>query len=242
MGRAAASAAARGARPEAVALAEQALRLTPEPPPAIGGAADGGRAPAPDGDPMPAAGGASPGGDFAPAAGGASPSGDRTSAAGAAHPRVERLLTLAGYLEVAGERRQVRDLLLGALDALPPGAPRVRAWVMMSEADVHSREEKLDYLERALDEAGEDAELRAHVLALKALNTVAEGVERVAEAEAWALEALPAGGDAALLAQQRPGLGAEPDGATARRPARPGDRVPGRLPRAGRRAPAFLAG
>ena len=72
---------------------------------------------------------------------------------------------------------------------------------MMSEADVHSREEKLDYLERALDEAGEDAELRAHVLALKALNTVAEGVERVAEAEAWALEALPAGGDAALLAQ-----------------------------------------
>ena len=39
------------------------------------------------------------------------------------------------------------------------------------------------------------------MLALKALNTVAEGVERVAEAEAWALEALPAGGDAALLAQ-----------------------------------------
>ncbi len=173
VGRAAASAAARGARPEAVALAEQALRLTPEPS---------------------AAGGASPGGH--------TPAGSATSPPrGADSPRVERLLTLAGYLEVAGERRQVRDLLLGALDALPPGAPRVRAWVMMSDADVHSREEKLEYIERALDEAGKDAELRAHVLALKALNTVAEGVERVAEAEAWALEALPAGGDAALLAQ-----------------------------------------
>ena len=146
------------------------------------------------------------------------------------------------YLEVAGERRQVRDLLLGALDELPPGAPRVRAWLMMSEADVHSRAEKLDYLERALDEAGEDAALRAHVLALKALNTVAEGVERVAEAEAWALEALPAGGDAALLANNALAWARSLMRPTARRPARAGDRVPGRLPRAGRRAAAFLAG
>ena len=80
------------------------------------------------------------------------------------------------------------------------------------------------------------------MLALKALNTVAEGVERVAEAEAWALEALPAGGDAGLLA----GNALAWARSLQRRPLGdlrvPETRVPGRLPGAGRRAAAFVAG
>ena len=78
---AAAAAAARGARQEAVLLAEHALRLTP-----------------------PA------GGD-----------------------RPERLLALAGHLEHAGELQRMTDLLTPELDALPPGPPRARAWIALSE-------------------------------------------------------------------------------------------------------------
>ena len=46
-------------------------------------------------------------------------------------------------------------------------------------------------MDRALAEAGDDPALRARVLAFRALSTAAEGVERIREAEAWALEALP---------------------------------------------------
>ena len=46
-------------------------------------------------------------------------------------------------------------------------------------------------VDRALAEAGDDPALRARVLAFRALSTAAEGVERIRDAEAWALEALP---------------------------------------------------
>ena len=94
----------------------------------------------------------------------------------------------------------MKDLLTRELESLPPGAPRVRAWLLLSEADVRTRAEYQEHVARALAEAGEDPALRARVLALKALNTVAEGVERIPEAEAWALEALPVGGEAERLA------------------------------------------
>jgi DNA-binding CsgD family transcriptional regulator len=132
-------AAARGARPEAVALGEQALRLT-----------------APNED-----------------------------------TRAERVLALAGYLESAGERRRVRDLLAPLLGELPPGEPQVRAWLFLSESGVETRSEHAAHIERALEAAGGDLELRRRVLALKALSTAAEGVERIPEAIVWGLESLP---------------------------------------------------
>ncbi len=145
---AAAHASARGARPEAVALAEQALRLTPV--------------------------------------------GDER--------RSERLLTLAGYCENAGERQRVTDVLTPELDSLPREA-RVRAWLLLSEGGaVLTRADRVAHLERALEEAGDELALRGRVLALKALTTAAEGVERIHEAEAWALEAFPAGPGADCLA------------------------------------------
>ena len=46
--------------------------------------------------------------------------------------RSERLLDLAGYLEVAGERQRVTDLLTPELDSLPR-RDRIRAWLRLAE-------------------------------------------------------------------------------------------------------------
>ncbi|MDA0167011.1 LuxR C-terminal-related transcriptional regulator [Solirubrobacter ginsenosidimutans] len=161
---AAANAAARGARPEAVALAEQALRLTPP---------DDGR-------------------------------------------RGERLLRLGEALEVAGERLRLSDLLLGAIDTLAPGEQRVRAWLLLADSGIVTRDENAARVERALAEAGDDPALRARVLAFKALSTAAEGVERIAEAERWALEALPELDAMRALGWARALRGLELDGLAAR--------------------------
>jgi DNA-binding NarL/FixJ family response regulator len=105
--------------------------------------------------------------------------------------RVERMLRLAWYLERAGERQRVTDLLAPELSSLPGGGPRVRAWLLLSEGGaIRSYFDKGPYFDRALAECGSDPSLRAEVLARKALSTAAEGVERLAEAEAWAAQAL----------------------------------------------------
>ena len=236
---AAARAAARGARPEAVALAEQALRLTPPAPAetlrpdadARGAAAASGPAPAetlcPDADARgaAAASGPAPAETLRPdadargaaaASGPAAPLGAASrdparrpappgaALAAAAPPlavalspssrdvaRAERLVTLAGYLEVSGERQRLSELLLPEVEALPPGPLRVRAWLLLADSGIHTREENVARVDRALAEAGDDPALRARVLAFRALSTAAEGVERIRDAEAWALEALP---------------------------------------------------
>jgi hypothetical protein len=107
--------------------------------------------------------------------------------------RTERVLRLADYLERVGERQRVTDLLMPELESLPEGGPRVRAWLLLSEGGVVSSRSyygKAPYFDKALSECGSDAWLRAEVLARKALSTAAEGVERIGEAEAWALQAL----------------------------------------------------
>jgi len=101
------------------------------------------------------------------------------------------MLRLASYLERAGERQRVTDLLEPELSSLPGGGPRVRAWLLLSEGEaISSYFDKAPYFDRALSECGSDPSLRAEVLARKALSTAAEGVERLAEAEAWAAQAL----------------------------------------------------
>jgi DNA-binding CsgD family transcriptional regulator len=105
--------------------------------------------------------------------------------------RIERVLTLADYLERVGERQRVTDLLEPELRSLPEGRPRVRAWLLLSEGGaISSYYDKAPYFDRALSECGGDASLRAEVLARRALSTAAEGVERLREAEAWALQGL----------------------------------------------------
>jgi DNA-binding CsgD family transcriptional regulator len=139
---AAASAAAstRGARREAVELADHALRLTPA----------------------------------------------------EATERPERLLALAWDLILAGEVQQATDLLVPELDSLPSGAPRARACLILVDGVISSNDEVQRYLERALAESQDDPALRAAVLAELATNEAVTRVERIAQAEAWAEEALPA--------------------------------------------------
>jgi DNA-binding CsgD family transcriptional regulator len=105
--------------------------------------------------------------------------------------RVERLLALAHQLETAGERRRVSELLTPELPGLPPGRSRVHAWLLLANGSaVTTYHARRAHVEHALAEAGADRALRAHALASMALSTAAEGVERLADVEAWAHEAL----------------------------------------------------
>jgi DNA-binding CsgD family transcriptional regulator len=136
---AASRASSRGARPQAVALAEHALRLTP------------------------------------------------THAA----ERHKRLLTVAAYLNLAGETQRLTDLLGPAIGGLPPGTARARAWLLLSEGfGVTNLTEYDQHLDRALAEEHVDAGVRAEALAKKTTATAVVAVRRVPEAEQWAREAL----------------------------------------------------
>jgi DNA-binding CsgD family transcriptional regulator len=131
-------AARRGARPEAVALAEHALRLTPQ-------------------------------GDDA---------------------RSGRVLALAQQLADAGEQQRLTDLLTSELEGLPTGAGRARASLLLIDGVVEGNDDIRRYLERALDEAGDDQATRALALAQLAENAANIRVESIAQAERWAAEAL----------------------------------------------------
>jgi DNA-binding CsgD family transcriptional regulator len=103
-----------------------------------------------------------------------------------------RVLELAGYLVVAGEKRRVTSLLKPRLQSFPTPAMRVRALVLLTSGEVHGNDDIQRYLEQALAESGDDTLARASVLADMAENAAVVRVERIAEAEAWALEALAA--------------------------------------------------
>jgi DNA-binding CsgD family transcriptional regulator len=110
--------------------------------------------------------------------------------------RPQRLLVLAGYLEVAGERQRVTDLLAPAVDSLPRGAARVHAWLRLAEGGaIRSIFDSEEYLDRALEESGDDAALRAQVLAKKSIHASPACVWRIRDAESWSLEALAAARD-----------------------------------------------
>jgi DNA-binding CsgD family transcriptional regulator/tetratricopeptide (TPR) repeat protein len=102
----------------------------------------------------------------------------------------ERLLALAGYLEVAGERQRVTDLLTPELDRLPQ-RDRIRAWLRLAEGgSIRSIADTEDYLDRALAASAGDPVLRAYVLSKKS-HSIAASASAIREAEGWVLEALP---------------------------------------------------
>ena len=106
--------------------------------------------------------------------------------------RIERVLELGRYLEVAAERQRVTDLIGPELPSLPNGPLRVRAHLLLAGGTVADNDEIQAHLEAALAAAGTVARDRAPVLAEMAENVAAVRVERMQEAEAWALEALRA--------------------------------------------------
>ena len=108
------------------------------------------------------------------------------------HDRDARMLELAGYLMVAGEKRRLTDLLEPQVHSLPAGATRAQAFLLLTSGEVRGNDDIQRYLELALAESGDDARAQASVLAEMAENAAAVRVERIADAEAWALEALAA--------------------------------------------------
>jgi DNA-binding CsgD family transcriptional regulator len=107
--------------------------------------------------------------------------------------RPERVIALARHLEKAGEMRRMTDLLTAELAALPPGASRAHAWLMLGEGvGPRHMDDLARYRDRALAECGDDPELRATVLAKKAANAAGSAVSQLAEAEAWALDGVEA--------------------------------------------------
>ena len=138
---AAAGASARGARQEAVELAEHALRLTPA----------------------------------------------------ESAERGERLLALAGYLETAGELQRVTELLTPELDSLPPGAARARRSCCCPRAPASAPSPTSSGTSSARwPSAGDDPALRVAGARQDGEHTPPRAVARIRQAEAWALEALPA--------------------------------------------------
>jgi DNA-binding CsgD family transcriptional regulator len=106
-----------------------------------------------------------------------------------------RLLLLARYLERAGELQRLTELLTAEIDDLPAGAMRARGWVLLGEGAGPQTVTEFEYhLDRALAECDCEPAVRAYVLAQKAALVAATSVARLGDAEAWALEALEAGG------------------------------------------------
>jgi len=104
--------------------------------------------------------------------------------------RPARLLELARYHLSSGDVPRATDLLNAHLDDLARGRDRARAYLMLGEcADVTG---EARYVQQALAEAGDDAELRALALARKATILAVDRVEDISEAEDLAEQAMNA--------------------------------------------------
>jgi DNA-binding CsgD family transcriptional regulator/DNA polymerase III delta prime subunit len=121
--------------------------------------------------------------------------------------RTDRLFSLARYLDMAGDVRRLTDLLVSELESLPSGSARARAYLLLAEGVVANNDEIQRYLERALAESQGDVGLRAYVLVGMTSLATSIRVDRIREAEAWALEAL-AGARLAGTDVERPALDA----------------------------------
>ena len=109
-----------------------------------------------------------------------------TPPSAAEHPG--RLLALAECLVKLGELSRVTELLGPGIGELPAGELRARAHLLLGESADLSRHE--EHLELALANSGTDPALRATALATKSLLLALVRVDRIAEAEALAVEAL----------------------------------------------------
>jgi DNA-binding CsgD family transcriptional regulator len=100
----------------------------------------------------------------------------------------DRLLALADCLQAGGEDDRVLELLEAKADELPTARARATAHLLLGHASPLLAEER--HLERAIAEGGEDREIRVRALAAKAELLAVARVERIAEAEQIATEAV----------------------------------------------------
>jgi DNA-binding CsgD family transcriptional regulator len=106
--------------------------------------------------------------------------------------RTDRLLALARYLTVAGEDERAADLLGEEIDALPDAA-RARAYLLLADSGVVETVADYEhYLDLAYEVSAEHPGLRAEAIGVRTQATTLGRVERIAEAEMAAMDALPA--------------------------------------------------
>jgi DNA-binding NarL/FixJ family response regulator len=112
-----------------------------------------------------------------------------------------RLLALARYLADAGEHPRATALLAGRIGTMPAGPARAAAHLLLSEgADFLAEQE---HLTQAIADSAADPGLRAQALARRALLQAIDRVERIAEAEDIAGEALAVARSAGPGAERR---------------------------------------
>lgn len=112
-----------------------------------------------------------------------------------------RLVELAEYLHVTGDLPRANELLRTAIETLPAGAERAAAHLLLGEGEEDALEHEC--IERAVAESADDPGLHARALARRALRLAIASVERLGEAEASALEALPAARAAGTEVEER---------------------------------------
>jgi DNA-binding CsgD family transcriptional regulator len=106
-------------------------------------------------------------------------------------PDVDRVLALARHLNDAGEKQRLTELLSYRLDSLPHGAPRVTAYLMLTEGVLEQGSADIAaLLDKALAEAGDDPVLRGQVLSFMAENDAIVEVRGLARADERAIEAV----------------------------------------------------
>jgi DNA-binding CsgD family transcriptional regulator len=104
---------------------------------------------------------------------------------------VDRVLALARHLADGGEKQRLSELLGERLESLPRGAPRVTAYLMLTEGMLeHGSADIAELLDKALAEAGDDPALRGQVLSFMAENDAIVEVRGLSLADARASEAV----------------------------------------------------
>lgn len=114
----------------------------------------------------------------------------------------ERVLELAERLRLVGDKSEMTTLLTGHLDSFRTPAHQVRAHLLLTSGDIEHSGDVQDHLERALSAAGDDAALRAPVLARMVDNEAVVRLENLPQAHEWALlgvAATPARADHRML-------------------------------------------
>jgi DNA-binding CsgD family transcriptional regulator len=106
----------------------------------------------------------------------------------------ERLLMVARCHLAANDMAATSELLVSRVHELPPGRARSVGYLLLGEASDDATEERC--LVSALQEAGEEPDLRATALARRSTILAVNHVQRIPEAEGWARLALVAARDA----------------------------------------------
>lgn len=104
--------------------------------------------------------------------------------------RADRVLALGRFHLKADNMTGVTELLTEVMSELPPGRARAMAHLLLGDAADARGDEA--HAELALVEAGQDPEVRALALAKRSTLLTLSDVERIDQAEVWALEALSA--------------------------------------------------